>query len=52
MKFLRTGEVAWGNNRFPRRGRAQPYWTILLLCFLGFVFFAWSYAYRLMNGLL
>ncbi|HEY0013916.1 MAG TPA: hypothetical protein VGB79_13825 [Allosphingosinicella sp.] len=50
VKWLRAGEIVWGNNRFPRRGRAQPYWTILVLAFVGFVFFAGAIAYREMNG--
>jgi hypothetical protein len=25
VKWFRAGEIVWGNNRFPRRERAQPY---------------------------
>ena len=50
VKWLRAGEIVWGNNRFPRRERAQPYWTILFVTFVGFVFFAGSLIYREMSG--
>ena len=50
VKSLRAGEIVWGNNRFPRRGRAQAFWTILLLCVVGFVFFAGSLVYRETSG--
>lgn len=40
VKWLRSGEIVFGNNRFPRRGRAQPYWTILLIAFVAFAFYA------------
>ena len=49
VKSLRAGEIVWGNNRFDRRERAQAYWTILALCFVGFVFFAGSFAFREMS---
>jgi hypothetical protein len=45
LETLRAGEFRWGNNRFPRRGRAQVYWTILLLCLIGFAFFTGSLIY-------
>jgi cbb3-type cytochrome oxidase subunit 3 len=50
LKYLRAGEIVWGNNHFPRRGRAQAYWTILLLCLIGFAFFAGSFAYGELSG--
>jgi hypothetical protein len=31
LEALRAGEIRWGNNHFPRQGRALVYWTILLL---------------------
>jgi uncharacterized membrane protein YhdT len=49
VKWLRAGEIVWGNNRFPRRERAQPYWTILFLTLVGFVFFAGVIVYQAVN---
>jgi uncharacterized membrane-anchored protein len=50
VKWLRAGEIVWGNNRFPRRERAQPYWTILFLTFVGFVFFAGALIHGEVSG--
>lgn len=50
VDWLRTGEIVFGNNRFPRRGRAQPYWTILLLGTVLFVFFAAILVHDAMRG--
>jgi len=50
LKWLRACEIVWGNNRFPRRERAQPYWTILGITFVGFVFFAGALIHRELDG--
>jgi hypothetical protein len=50
VKWLRAGEIVFGNNRFARRERAQPYWTILALTFVGFVFYAGVMVYQEMAG--
>ncbi|HEX9954132.1 MAG TPA: hypothetical protein VGB48_02825 [Allosphingosinicella sp.] len=39
LEGLRAGEFRWGNNHFPRQGRAGAYWTLLLLTFLIAAFF-------------
>jgi hypothetical protein len=46
IEALRAGEIVWGNNRFPRRGRAQVYWTILFLYLLGFAFLTAALVYQ------
>lgn len=50
VNCLRTGEIVFGNNRFPRRGRAQPYWTILFLCFVFFAFNTGAIVHGVMRG--
>ncbi|HZF95784.1 MAG TPA: hypothetical protein VEZ20_13040 [Allosphingosinicella sp.] len=50
VKWLRAGEIVWGNNRFGRRDRAQPYWTILGITLVGFVFFAGALVYGELSG--
>ena len=50
VKWLRAGEIVWGNNRFSRRERAQPYWTILFLTFVVFAFFTGAIVYQVVNG--
>ena len=49
-KWLRSGEIVFGANRFPRRGRAQPYWTILSVTLVGFVFFTATIVFHAARG--
>jgi hypothetical protein len=45
VEALRCGEVVFGNNRFPRSSRTQPYWTILILLLIFAAFFIGTILY-------